>query len=169
MAEGHANSSGEGITTATSTVIQLPPHNIEFAAVIRCGIKAHACTHPTPIFRFVHVDNLEVTLRRDVLHAPNHTPNDELSFQTIHNTEIQEKRKQPTIPCGPGGVIHDYVPFYFGYLSPMMLQLNTAKRPDTTKAKSRSFISLGGPGSPRQWSGLRLLRWPRHCRFYGLV
>jgi hypothetical protein len=82
---------------------------------------------PTPIFRFVHFDNLEVVLRRGGLHAPNHTPNDGLAFKTIHNIEIQEKRKQKPIPCGPGGVIHDYVPFYFGYLSPMMLQLNTGR------------------------------------------
>jgi len=83
--------------------------------------------NPTPIFRFVHVDNLEVILRREGLHAPNHTPNDGETFRTIHNTEIQEQRQQRPIPCGPRGVIHDYVPFYFGYLSPMLLQLNTGR------------------------------------------
>ncbi|GAF98949.1 unnamed protein product, partial [marine sediment metagenome] len=31
------------------------------------------------------------------------------------------------IPCGPGGFIHDYIPFYFGYLSPMLLQLHTGR------------------------------------------
>jgi hypothetical protein len=31
------------------------------------------------------------------------------------------------IQCGPGGVVHDYVPFYFGYLSPMLLQLKTGQ------------------------------------------
>lgn len=29
------------------------------------------------------------------------------------------------IPCGPGGVIHDYVSFYFGPRSPMLYQLHT--------------------------------------------
>lgn len=82
---------------------------------------------PTPIFRFVHVDNLEVILRREGLHAPNHNPDDGETFRTIHNTEIQEKRKQRNIPCGPRGVIHDYVPFYFGYRSPMLLQLNSGR------------------------------------------
>jgi hypothetical protein len=33
------------------------------------------------------------------------------------------------IPCGPGGTIHDYVSFYFGYLSPMMLNLKTGRVP----------------------------------------
>jgi hypothetical protein len=32
-----------------------------------------------------------------------------------------------SIPCGPGGTIHDYVPFYFGYLSPMLLNLKTGR------------------------------------------
>lgn len=82
---------------------------------------------PTPILRFIHIDNLEVALRRVGLHAPNFNPNDGLSFRTIHNVEIQDKRKEKAIPCGPCGVIHDYVPFYFGILSPMMLQLKTGR------------------------------------------
>ena len=83
--------------------------------------------NPTPVYRFMHVDNLDVLLRRGGLHASNCTPNDGLAYRTIHNAEIQQKRSQRRIPCGAGGVIHDYVPFYFGYLSPMMLQLNTGR------------------------------------------
>ncbi len=82
---------------------------------------------PTPIYRFIHVDNLRVCLQHGGLHAPNHTPNDGLKYKTIHNIDIQLYRRITTIPCGPGGVIHDYVPFYFGYLSPMMLQLHTGR------------------------------------------
>ncbi|MCH7871628.1 MAG: DUF4433 domain-containing protein [Planctomycetes bacterium] len=84
---------------------------------------------PTRIVRFVHVDNLEVCMRRGGLHAPNHTPNDGLTYRTIHNVEIQAKRRVERIPCGPRGTIHDYVSFYFGYLSPMMFQLKTGRVP----------------------------------------
>lgn len=42
---------------------------------------------------------------------------------------MQDKRRVERIPCGQKGVIHDYVPFYFGYLSPMMLQLKTGQVP----------------------------------------
>jgi hypothetical protein len=31
------------------------------------------------------------------------------------------------IPCGPGGTCHDYVPFYFGPLSVMLLNLKTGR------------------------------------------
>lgn len=83
--------------------------------------------NPTPILRFIHVDNLELCLRRGGLHAPNHTPNDGLTYRTIHNVDIQAKRRTTCVPRGPRGTIHDYVSFYFGYLSPMMLQLKTGQ------------------------------------------
>ncbi len=82
---------------------------------------------PTPIFRFLHVDSLETCLRRGGLHAPKHTPDDGLLYKTIHNVDIQRQRRETPIPCGPRGVIHDYVAFYFGYLSPMLLQLKTRR------------------------------------------
>jgi hypothetical protein len=84
---------------------------------------------PTPIFRFLHVDNLQTCLRRGGLHAPNHTPKDGLPYKTIHNVDIQEQRRVTRIPCGPRGVIHDYVAFYFGPRSPMLLQLHTGRVP----------------------------------------
>lgn len=80
---------------------------------------------PTPIYRFLHVDNLHVCLSRRALHAPNHTPKDGLPYKTIHNLDIQQQRKVIGIPCGPGGVIHDYLAFYFGPRSPMLYQLHT--------------------------------------------
>lgn len=82
---------------------------------------------PTPIFRFLHVDNLQTCLQRGAIHAPNQMPVNGLPYKTIHNVDIQQQRKLTPIPCGPGGVIHDYVSFYFGYLSPMLLQLHTGQ------------------------------------------
>jgi hypothetical protein len=84
---------------------------------------------PTPILRLIHVDNLPTILQRDALHAPNFTPNDGLPYRTIHNPSIQAQRQVRPVPCGPQGVVHDYVPFYFGYLSPMLLQLKTGRVP----------------------------------------
>ena len=80
---------------------------------------------PTPIYRFIHVDNLHVCLERGGLHAPNHTPDNGLEYKTIHNIDIQLQRRIARIPCGPRGVIHDYVAFYFGPRSPMLFQLYT--------------------------------------------
>lgn len=82
---------------------------------------------PTPILRFTHVDNLDTIIQRGGLHAPNHVPSDGLNYRFCHSAEVQGARANIAIPMGPGGTIHDYVPFYFGYLSPMMLNLKTGR------------------------------------------
>ncbi|MBF0290380.1 MAG: DUF4433 domain-containing protein [SAR324 cluster bacterium] len=83
--------------------------------------------NPTKIYRLIHLENLSAYLERNGIHAPNTTPNDGLLYKTIHNEEIQQTRHERRIPCGPQGVVHDYVPFYLGPLSPMLLQLHTGK------------------------------------------
>ncbi|MCD6308641.1 MAG: DUF4433 domain-containing protein [Candidatus Latescibacteria bacterium] len=80
---------------------------------------------PTPIYRIMHIDNLPTCLKRGALHATNHVPGDGLPYRTIHNVSIQKLRQREPIPCGPGGTIHDYVPFYLGPRSPMLYQLHT--------------------------------------------
>ena len=82
---------------------------------------------PTPIYRFIHIENLNILLRRGGIHAPNFTPNDGLSYRTIHNIDIQQQRRITKISCGPDGTIHDYVSFYFGPRSPMLFQLHTGR------------------------------------------
>ncbi len=84
-----------------------------------------AIPHPTLIVRLIHIDNLPLILKRGGLHAPNHTPNDGQIYKTIHNSDIQAQRRVRSIPCGPGGAIHDYIAFYFGTRSPMLYQLHT--------------------------------------------
>lgn len=83
--------------------------------------------HPTPIYRLLHIDNLPIVLQRGGLHAPNFTPYDGLAYRPIHNTDVQAARRTTRIPCGPQGTVHDYVPFYFGYLSVMLLNLKTGR------------------------------------------
>ena len=84
-----------------------------------------AVPRPVPIFRLMHIENLSIGLRRGGLHAPNNIPSDGLKYKTIHNIDIQNERGAWHITCGPKGVIHDYVPFYFGMRSPMLFQLCT--------------------------------------------
>jgi len=83
--------------------------------------------NPTILYRMVHVANLPLLLARGALHAHNHTPADGLTYRTIHNAQVQANRHLTVIPCGPQGTIHDYVPFYFGPHSPMLLNLKTGR------------------------------------------
>jgi hypothetical protein len=78
---------------------------------------------PTPILRLVHVSNLETLLARGAVHAPSSCPSDGLAYQSIHEPEVLRKRQARRIDCGPRGTIRDYVSFYFGPLSPMLLRL----------------------------------------------
>jgi hypothetical protein len=52
-------------------------------------------------------------------------PVDGLPYRFCHSAQIQTARATVAVPSKVGGTIHDYVPFYFGYLSPMMFQLKT--------------------------------------------
>ena len=79
---------------------------------------------PVRLYRLVHIDNLPTLLRRGGLHAPNFAPNDGLTYKTIHDAAIQQRRHSQAVPCGAGGVIHDYLPFYLGPLSPMLYKLS---------------------------------------------
>jgi hypothetical protein len=79
------------------------------------------------LYRLIHIDNLSVLLSRDALHAPNATPQDGLAYRPIHDVSVQEGRRIQPVPCGPGGSVHDYVPFYFGTHSPMLLKLKSGQ------------------------------------------
>ena len=54
-------------------------------------------------------------------------PEGACDYRAIHNVDIQQIRRQRQISCGPGGTVHDYVAFYFGPRSPMLLQLHTGR------------------------------------------
>ena len=82
---------------------------------------------PTLVYRLMHIDNLSGVLEQGGMYAPNHPPEGGHQYRAIHNVDIQKVRRQRPIPCGPGGAVHDYVAFYLGPRSPMLLQLHTGQ------------------------------------------
>jgi hypothetical protein len=46
-------------------------------------------------------------------------------FVNIANRDIQDRRAVRAVHAGPGGTLHDYVPFYFGPRSPMLYAIKT--------------------------------------------
>ncbi|MCC7176060.1 MAG: DUF4433 domain-containing protein [Bryobacterales bacterium] len=79
------------------------------------------------LYRIGHVETLPTLLTRGGLHAPNFTPHDGLPYRIIHSVSVQATRHDRPIWCGPRGTCHDYVPFYFGPLSVMLLNLKTGR------------------------------------------
>jgi hypothetical protein len=75
---------------------------------------------PTPIYHITHIDNLDRILTRGALVCNAAGPN----YVNIANAGIQGRRAAKVVPCGPGGVLHEYVPFYFGPRSPMLYAIH---------------------------------------------
>lgn len=127
-------------------------------------MATHPAPSPTPIYRIVHFDCLNVILTRGALHAPNMTPNDGLVYRTIHDANVQASRRLHPVPCGPRGNIHDYVPFYFGERSVMLYKISRGSVPGYTegqepivylvtgaqdvKASGAPFVFADGHGLP---------------------
>lgn len=80
------------------------------------------------VYHFSHIDNLPGLLRHGFL-AKNHAkfPRKHCS---IAAESIQDRRATMAVTCGPGGCVHDYVPLYFGSVSPMLLGVINAKNVD---------------------------------------
>ena len=76
------------------------------------------------IFRLIHFDNLEDTLRNG-MYSRNRghiVPN----FVNIGDTTLIKQRETFTVPVNPpNGNLGDYIPFYFAGHSPMLLNIKT--------------------------------------------
>ncbi len=46
------------------------------------------------------------------------------AYTSIAHRTIQDRRATTLVPCGPGGTLHDYVPFYFAPRSPMLYTIS---------------------------------------------
>ena len=70
------------------------------------------------LFHFTHMSNLE-SIVRNGLSCDAHAQDGQLQVE-VGNQDIKERRRSRTVPVPPGGVVADYVPFYFAARSPML-------------------------------------------------
>jgi hypothetical protein len=75
------------------------------------------------IFRIIHRANVAAILKSG-LHCSS-TVSAGSNFVQIGHPELITKRKQRAVDCPPGGVLPDYVPFYFTPLTPMLYTTST--------------------------------------------
>jgi hypothetical protein len=75
------------------------------------------------IFRIIHRANLPWVLQHG-LHCGNSAMRS-AQWVSIGNQELIGKRALWPVAAPPGGVLNDYVPFYFTPFSPMMLNIKT--------------------------------------------
>ena len=116
--------------------------------------------HPTPIYRIVHIDNLATILARGEIHAPNHVPADGRAWTGIHDALTQAARGQLPVPCGPRGVILDYVGFYFGPRSPMLYRIHTGH--NLARVDQSNIAYLVSTAQAVAGAGLGFVFYDRH-------
>jgi hypothetical protein len=82
---------------------------------------------PTWIFRIVHINNVEFILNNGMF-TKNH-PNGDPNYVNIGDTTlISQRNNHPVSVNPPNGTLGEYVPFYFGPLSPMLYNIFTGHR-----------------------------------------
>ncbi|MBA7602236.1 hypothetical protein ES703_09322 [subsurface metagenome] len=81
------------------------------------------------VYQFTHIENLPSILKHGLLSC---NEKDRLGIQHVSIAEesIQQRRARMRVTCRPGGVVHDYVPFYFCSRSSMLLRVVNAKNVD---------------------------------------
>ncbi|WAH58497.1 DUF4433 domain-containing protein [Pseudomonas silvicola] len=77
------------------------------------------------IWRVVHRDNLPWILDHG-LHCEN-SERKAPAYVNIGNAELIDKRRTRCVPVHPGGVLSDYVPFYFTPFSVMMKNIHSGR------------------------------------------
>jgi hypothetical protein len=82
---------------------------------------------PTWLYHITPISNLPSILQSGRLLAKSRLQDRDTSYTSIAYEHIQDRRFYKTVPCGPGGVLHDYVPFYFAPRSPMLGAIHTGR------------------------------------------
>lgn len=79
---------------------------------------------PTRIYHITHINNLPSILRSSGLIANSRLRRERINYLDIAHESIQDRRARTRVPCSAGGVLHDYVPFYFAPRSPMLFTIH---------------------------------------------
>ena len=81
----------------------------------------------TFIYHITHIHNLPLILNSGGLVAKHRLRQQQINYINIAYEDIQDRRARTPVPCGAGGVLHDYVPFYFAPRSPMLYAIHNGR------------------------------------------
>jgi len=115
---------------------------------------------PTTVAHFTHLDNLE-GIAVHGLRCDN-TPPGELRIVEVGEPVIKARRRQRRVLVEPGGVIADYVPFYFASRSPMLFSISVGGVPSFA-GDSNDIVYLMSTVEALQSSGLSLVFTDRNA------
>ena len=79
---------------------------------------------PTPIYHITHINNLCSIIQSKGCFSHNEKQKHQIKHKNIAHDNIQDRRVHTHVPCGPGGVLHDYIPFFFAPRPPMLYAIH---------------------------------------------
>ena len=79
---------------------------------------------PTRLFHITAIANLQAIFAAGALVSKNGGASAGINYQNIAHAGAQGARAIRTVPNPPGGLVHDFVPFYFAPRSPMLYAIN---------------------------------------------
>lgn len=86
------------------------------------------------LFRIVHINNVEYILRNGMFLKE--SPHADPDYINIGDTILIEQRNDYPVKLEGYGTLGEYIPFYFGPLSPMLLNIKTGYRGITKRPQS---------------------------------
>jgi len=89
-----------------------------------------AIPSPLRIFHITAISNLPKIAKTKKLYSNAQLRKKKIEYGNIAYQGAQGKRATKLVAKPPGGVIHDYVPFYFAPRSPMLFAINRGNVPD---------------------------------------
>jgi hypothetical protein len=96
---------------------------------------------PTWIYHITHVRNLESIIRHGALCCDQLIAARNLNPIEIGYRDLKDRRSEWPVPKGPGGMLSDYVPFYFAPRSPMLFVISKGGVPGYNEGQ-RSVLHL---------------------------
>lgn len=107
---------------------------------------------PTRVYHFTRVEHLTTIVQSSLLCDSQAQAAGVLTIE-VGNTGIKIRRANREVPVRPGGVVADYVPFYFATRSPMMYAIDMGNVPGYTAGTDR-LIYLATTVEKRLEAGL---------------
>lgn len=83
---------------------------------------------PTPLYHFTSIHHLASIIEHGLV-CDTSAATGLLSVE-VGNRGIKEQRRRRPVPVAPGGVVADYVPFYFAPRSPMLYAITMGNVPE---------------------------------------
>ncbi|MEM6645061.1 MAG: DUF4433 domain-containing protein [Bacteroidota bacterium] len=96
----------------------------------------------TPVYHITHIDNLSGIIAEGGLWSKARHRQHDVCYNDIAHGSLQIRRGTTKVTAGPGGVLHEYVPFYFAPRSPMLYAIHRGAV-STYQGNQHDIIYLG--------------------------